>query len=146
MSLVYLAGPMDGLTYVECDEWRRIAAERLKDHGITAVSPLRGKRGVEEFSATTTSGPIDTDAGITGRDRWDVQRADMVFVNLFGAAKVSIGTMIELGWADAARVPVVVLMSPNNIHNHPMVRNIATYLTDDFDEALDLVVTALRRP
>ena len=39
-----------------------------------------------------------------------MQRCDVVLMYLIGAKKVSIGTMIEAGWADAYRKPVVLVL------------------------------------
>jgi hypothetical protein len=46
--------------------------------------------------------------GLTTRDRWDAMRCDVLLVNLLGATKVSIGTVLEFGWADAMDIPIVV--------------------------------------
>jgi hypothetical protein len=34
------------------------------------------------------------------RDRFDATRCDVLLVNLLGAERVSIGTMMEVAWAD----------------------------------------------
>jgi nucleoside 2-deoxyribosyltransferase len=45
-------------------------------------------------------------------------------MNLSGAEQISLGTAVELGWADAFGVPVVVVMEDGGVHDHPMVRDI----------------------
>lgn len=146
---VYLSGPIAGLTFDEGEGWRATVTKQLAEFGIEGLSPLRGKeflRGDKPIGTKTVHGhPLALDAGITTRDRFDTMRCDFMLVNLLGAAKVSIGTMIELGWADAARVPIVLAMSPISLHNHPIVRGVAGYITDDLDEAVDIVLTAIGR-
>lgn len=52
---------------------------------------------------------------------------------------MSIGTMTELGWADAARVPIIVVMeSSSNPHDSPLVRELATYLVEDLESGISV--------
>lgn len=143
-KLVYLAGPITGLTFDEAVDWRTTAVEKLNKRGIRAVSPLRGKdflrevgrlEGGNEYSAN----PISSARGITTRDRYDVMRADAILMNLMCAERVSIGTMIELGWADAARVPVVLVMEDGNLHEHAMVLETVGYRVQSLEAGVDVV-------
>lgn len=81
--------------------------------------------------------PLSTDQGITTRDRYDCIGADLVVFNLLGADRITIGTMIELGWADAARNPSILVMEKSgNVHEHPMVRQTTQFRTDNLDDAI----------
>jgi nucleoside 2-deoxyribosyltransferase len=74
------------------------------------------------------------------RDHWDVSRCDAVLVVLSGATRVSIGTVMELGWAYAYRKPVVAVMEEEgNPHEHGMVREALSYRVTTLDEAIDLL-------
>lgn len=140
---VYLAGPISGLSYDNGQGWRAYASTRLAEREIEGYSPLRAKgylksAGIIEQSYDTT--PLSTDHGITTRDRWDVQTADAVLFNLLGAERVSIGTMIEYGWADARRIPIItVIESSGNIHDHPMLRAVTGFRVSTLDEAIELL-------
>ena len=68
-----------------------------------------------------------------------VMRSNLVFVNFLGADKVSIGTAIELGWADAFRKPVVIVMEEDNIHRHAMIDQIPGYIVTTLDDGIDIV-------
>ena len=83
---------------------------------------------------------MSTEAAITGRDRYDVMtRCDAVLVYLLGAEEVSIGTVIEVGWADAARKPIIlVIEDEGNVHDHPMVRCPAAFRVSSLIDACDL--------
>ena len=153
MKSVYLAGPITGLTYDEGSDWRVAVKEELADHGIEAFSPLRAKEYLRVYgqldSAGTTKSkylghhPLSDPPGIVARDRNDCTRKDMVLVNFLGAEIVSIGTCIELGWADAARVPIVIVMEEDNIHRHSLVNQLAGYITTDLEDALAIVKAVL---
>lgn len=143
---VYLAGPITGLTYDDGQEWREYAKAWLDAEGIDGFSPLRAKQhlralGVLDNAGTPDSAYLGLNAlsepkGITTRDRFDCTGRDMVLVNFVGADKVSIGTCIELGWADGARVPLVVAMEQDNIHRHAMVNEVSGFIVDSLEEAL----------
>jgi nucleoside 2-deoxyribosyltransferase len=139
MKKNYLAGPISGLTYEGAQDWRTYFSNKISPE-IACFSPLRGKdylkmRGPLEGSYAEF--PLSTDRGITVRDRTDCMGADLVVFNMLGATRVSIGTMVEFGWADAARVPSVLVMEKTgNIHDYPMVREIAGFRVDNLEDAI----------
>lgn len=135
---MYLAGPITGLTYDHGQDWRELVSSLMPE--VQTLSPLRGKEylrahGVLESSYLEVH-PLSTAKGITARDRNDVKTSHLVFANFLGAERVSIGTMIELGWADAFRVPVVAVMEEDNVHRHAMAEQIAGWVVDDIDTAV----------
>ncbi len=171
---VYLAGPITGLSYGGATDWRAQAFATLRNSGIVAYSPLRAKTYLKDETnidgspeAYQRKHPLSAPKGIVTRDREDVKRADVVLMNLLGAERVSIGSMIELGWADAYRVPVVLVLetgaqyevrgdrvatatdvvsvNQSNPHHHAMVDQLAGYIVPTLAEAL-YVVKALVLP
>lgn len=150
---MYLAGPITGLNYKGATDWRESVAAALNESGIRAFSPMRGKKYLEKLDvigdARVQTRPdedsyglnkvMSSAQGITYRDRNDVMNADAILMNLLGAQRISIGTMIEAGWADAFRKPVVVVREKDSAHGHGMLDAIATYTVDDLDEALHLI-------
>src|SRR5260221_3158206 len=109
MKKVYLAGPISGLDWKQAAEWRQYVEENLSDFAIECLSPLRFKN----FLATEKSirdsypdHPLASTRAIYTRDRWDVSRSDVVFVNFLGATKVSIGTVLEIALADMFNKPI----------------------------------------
>jgi len=140
---VYLAGPISGLTYDQGQDWRDYATSLLAARGIEAFSPLRAKgylrsKGIIEQGYEDT--PLSTDHGITTRDRWDVQTADAVLFNLRDAERVSIGTMIEYGWADAYRHPIITIIEPKgNVHDHPMLRDITGFRVPTLLDGIEIL-------
>jgi nucleoside 2-deoxyribosyltransferase len=141
--VVYLSGPISGLTYGDSVSWREAVAPLLEKAGISVSSPMRGKAFLDTGNILTPEGDNGTGLaspkGITMRDRYDVMSASCMLVNLLGAQRVSIGTMIELGWADANRVPIVLVMEKGNLHSHCIVESVSGYIVDDLFKATEMV-------
>lgn len=142
---VYLAGPITGLTYEECTEWRDKAKAELAKSGITAYSPMRGKgylsdgNPIEAFNNRLPQ-KLSTQKGIVGRDYFDATRSDVVLCNLLGAKSRSIGTIFELAWRYQKQLPVVLVMEDTgNVHDHPFINESVTYRTNNIDEGIELV-------
>lgn len=145
---VYLAGPITGLNFDEAVDWRTHAQRVLAANGIRGVSPMRAKEYLRTAGPLAAEGyydrPLSNPKGITTRDRFDCTRADLVLVNFVGAERVSIGTVMELGWADANRVPIVVAMEEGNVHQHGMVTEVAGFIVPTVLEAVELTVAILK--
>jgi nucleoside 2-deoxyribosyltransferase len=150
---VYLAGPIRGLNYDDATKWREQATESLRSVGIDAMSPMRGKRylkGVSDAGGAKIADayaeyPLSTMKAIVTRDRHDCMKNDMVIMYLKGAQTVSIGSVLEIAWADAARVPVVLVMEKDksNLHEHGMVREMCGFHVETLEEALEVVKAVL---
>lgn len=147
---VYLCGPISGLSYGKATSWRGHFALRLADD-IVPVSPMRGKRYLEghdnigfsyadpSVSKDKIGSLLSSSPGISTRDRFDVQNCDLVVANFLGADKISIGSVIELGWADAFRKPIIMVAEESNImRNHPMSKHICAFQTDDLEIAIEV--------
>ena len=149
---VYLAGPITGLSYGECVDWREWAILELEKSGIVGVSPMRAKDFLANDKPISALGQYDGDQlglgtipSIVTRDRWDVMRSDLILMNLFAAKSVSIGTMVELGWADAFRKPVVLVMEPNSVHAHVFVTGLTGFKATTLHGGITLVRAILER-
>jgi hypothetical protein len=143
--LLYCAGPITGVSYGESTDWREYVADRLPDR-IIAVSPMRGKEYLareRQIKDSYKEHPLSCRKGITCRDRMDVMRCDMILVNFLGAKKVSIGSVMEIAWADILRKPIVIVMEEKNIHRHSMVEEITGFIVPDFDEAVKVASAVL---
>jgi nucleoside 2-deoxyribosyltransferase len=151
---VYLAGPITGLSFKESTEWRIKATEELGKVGILAFSPMRKKdylarkRKLTGWDVTSSPGAmapvLSSEAGITTRDRFDCTRADLILMNLLGAKKISLGTMVEVGWADANHIPIVLMMEEKgNPHEHPILNRVAAFQVDKLEEGIEVVKAIL---
>lgn len=151
---IYLAGPITGCTYDQArNGWRKDFAEMMPDH-VECLSPMRFKDDLKD--ETDIDGSPDmyhdslfaTGKGITRRDMFDVRRSDMIVANLLNEEindKVSIGTSVEFGWANAFRVPLVMIVDPfkdgvvTNPHHHAMLFEIADYVVPNLKDAATVV-------
>lgn len=145
---VYLAGPITGLTYDGAQEWREYAKACLAFVGIVAYSPLRLQETLRAHGRLDAGGtgssyarlhPLLSASGMTARDRHDVRTSDAVLVNLLGAERASIGTAMEIAWADAFRVPTVVALEEGGVHDHALLTDVASYVARDLDTALECI-------
>lgn len=151
MKSVYLAGPISGLSFGGCTEWREGVRKELLAAHIQGISPMRAKDYLSQFKSISATGEeyvdlsvLSTPRGVTTRDRFDASRCDVMLVNLLGAKSVSIGTMIEFGWADANRRPIVCAIEPEgNVHEHMMVREMIGFRCATLEEAVHTVKAIL---
>lgn len=143
--MVYLAGPISGLSYGESTDWRKHVASLLPPN-ILPLSPMRHKEYLlqERVIADRYEASVLSSAtSITCRDRFDVQRCDFVFVNFLGAKKVSIGTVIEIAWADLLRKPVIVIMEEENIHEHAMLERMTGFRLETLEKGVETLCKVL---
>lgn len=148
--LVYLAGPITGLNFDECTDWREDVKAAMPSH-IDTLSPLRGKQYLKERSNrdgrimdSYEEYPLSSSRGINTRDHWDVMRSSAVLVNMLGAAKASLGTVMEIAWAFAYRVPLVLVMEKEgNIHDHSMIRESTGFRVDTLEKGIEVIVALL---
>ena len=144
-SFVYAGGGISGLTYEECVGWRKYVASKMPSY-IHILSPMRGKEYLNNgkiISGSYEEHPLCSQKGILCRDHYDVRRANLVLMNFLGLQAVSIGSIVEIGWTYAYRHPLITLMEKNNVHDHPMIREISNFILTDLDEAIELIITIL---
>lgn len=149
---VYLAGPITGLSFAGCTEWRDAAVGRLAEDGVKGLSPMRAKEYLAHLTTISGHGReyahlgvFATPRGVMTRDRFDCTRCDILLVNLLGAKAVSIGTVMEIAWADGRRIPIVVAIEKEgNPHEHMMVNEAIGFRVETLDEALAVTIAILR--
>lgn len=153
MKRVYLSGPITGLSYNGCTDWRRHFASLLYSD-VVPLSPMRGKEYLAhegDIKDAYKSGQCVTNLpsaqalscaqGITAKDRNDVFSCDAMVVYLLGAQKVSIGTVVEFGWADAFRKPIISVIESDgsNVHEHSIVNTVTGFRVPTLNDAANIV-------
>ena len=146
--LVYLGGPISGLDFDGATDWRVRADNLLSPHGIKTLNPLRYQehlRSVGTFTnaareAARLESPMSMPKGLTIRDKWDAKRCNVLLVNFIGAKTVSIGTVMEISWAEDAGNPVVVAIEPDgsNPHEHAMLNHCIGFRVPTLWDATDV--------
>jgi nucleoside 2-deoxyribosyltransferase len=143
---LYLAGPITGLSYGESVGWREYVADQLPEY-IVAVSPMRGKQHLERkkiIHGSYEDTVLSCRKGITCRDRYSVMSSDAILVNLLGSKIVSIGTVMEIAWADILRKPIILVMEKEgNIHEHPIIQEVIGFRVSTIDEGISVADAVL---
>lgn len=143
--LLYVAHPISGLSYDEVfGYYEKVRADLGFYYDV--LSPMTGKeelRNEIEFRAQGYDNPVATNRAIVGRDKWMVEKCDILFVNLNSAtSRVSIGAMCEMAWAYQRGKHIILVMNKNqeNIHNHAFVLEMADIHFDAYQDAIDYLV------
>lgn len=161
---VYLSGPIAGQTYDEARYgWRATFAAQMEE-GIKVLSPMRHEGHLAEVTGELKAAE-QLDHFFSGariiveKDALDIKRCDIVVVNLLGATKVSIGTVAEIGMAQASGKTIILIMEDagtvpigeyrsgydqsdisveygSNVHEHPFVTVPAALRLNNLDEAI----------
>lgn len=148
---LYLCGAITGLSYEEARYgWRKQVVEALAGSEIVPVSPMRWKTHLENVADRDSLSPLgdpesvlSCSRGLTTRDRFDVKRSHLLFANLLGMDRVSIGSMIEFGWADAWRIPILAIMEHGNRHEHAMVHELIGWRCHTLEEGITVARAVL---
>ena len=151
---IYLAGPMNGLTWRQASEWRDRVEEVLVEDKYEAdeetwviYNPLNGEiEGCEDLDEIIGA-PKSTDTqrrklshtatGITAKDEFYLRKSDWVLANFTGENRVSIGTCWELGFAWALGKQIISVIPPSGIHDHAFVRRRSHIFVPELEEALE---------
>lgn len=125
MREVYLAGPIAGKSYDEATNWRTEVHQALRNTNIHVLSPLRNSEeleGINELTDSYSKSEFYNLDAVNINDYNDVKRADALLVNLLGAKKVSIGTVMEIAWAKSMQKPIIIIIEDEgNLHDHGML-------------------------
>lgn len=123
--IVYLAGPIGGLTWEEATGWRDSITNLMPD--FECRSPLRDLDGLSiKDSCFVTDGKLSNSRGdstfsfdkLFHRDFQDTITADALLVNFIGAKRQSVGTVSEIAWAYLRNTPVFVAIDDGNLNNN----------------------------
>lgn len=145
---IYMAGPISGCSYGECTDWREYF-KTLVPASVQCLSPMRGKdylAGEKIIDGSYPEKVLSCSRGIMTRDRFDCTRADLVLVNLKDAPRVSIGTVMEIAWADYRRTPIIAVMEKGNMHEHPMIDEAIGFRVETLEEAAHVAKVILFDP
>ena len=140
--IVYLGGPITGLSYSSADDWRQDAASYLEPE-ISCANPLRNAKhleGSDKIPAAVSGVRFLSDRCITQQDYFDICRSQAMLMNFLGAPRISGGSSWEMGVCWERRTPIVMVMEPEgNPHDHPILRETAAFRCETLAEALIIV-------
>lgn len=150
---VYLAGPINGCTRGEANNWRDSFANRLAP-AIIGVSPLRCEPliGSDRYGGCETAGkPVNelysdprfgVPKAIKSKNYIDVHECDVMVAYLPKEAndrRPSYGTIMEIAWAHEARKPVILVSDDPAVYGHPVIAESVQWIVSTLDEAYDII-------
>jgi nucleoside 2-deoxyribosyltransferase len=157
LKVVYLSGPITGLTYADARfTWREYAAQELTKDGITVLSPMRHEGHLAELAGTAMTDEVLNEFQkrngnmfshskmIVAKDFLDIDQSSIMLANFAGAKQVSKGTQVEFGYAKKAGKPIITVMEPEgNPNDGPFTRELSDGIFSTLDEALIVVRSLL---
>lgn len=130
--MVYLAGPIEFVERDSAHLWRDTAKVLLRQHGMRGISPFR------ESGETPHRGKKNGRL-ITSRDKHLARECQFTLMRLMSYEEV-VGTLIEFGWYDWGNKPAFVWTDDNPKYmNHPMVSDIAAYMSTDLEKLIKVM-------
>ena len=145
---IYCVHPMSGLKWEEVEEYYTKSKKDLEAlgyfvlHPMCAKSELRGNKF--DPKAGESSSPVVTPHAITRRDMWMVRKADIIFADLSGAKKKSIGSISEVSAGYIQGKHTVGVMEANNIHCHAFMEEQIDVLFKTYKEAIEYLAKLIQ--
>jgi len=140
---IYLAGPIRGVSERGACEWREVVTKALAgaNDNYVAVSPLRCEPPDAEGMY-----PVDYSwelaHSITAKNQLDVGRCDAVLAYLPRGA-VSVGTILEIGWASAKGKTVIIVSDDPVLLSHPILMATVPFRFDSSKQGWKKALTML---
>ena len=75
---------------------------------------------------------------VVDRNKHIIQSSDVVLANFLHSEHASIGSIGELFWANAFRIPIVIVREQSgNVHDHAMLNAIASVVASSLEKGCD---------
>lgn len=135
---IYLVGPITGLSYDQVMERYKHQFNLLKEYGYQPICPMVGKDYLKNERVLHGLGytePASTGRAIKGRDQWMVRQSDILLADFTDSEVASIGSCMELAWADILGKHVIAVIPEVNIHRHAFVTECADIVFTKIEEA-----------
>jgi nucleoside 2-deoxyribosyltransferase len=141
---IYLAGPINGLTPTEANEWKQEVTCGIHDL-FDFRDPMRNKSRISPNEVILGEyrhlGPLYTPAGIVARDRNDVKTCDAIVGYFHPCHPEHFGLAVEIGWATAWEKPVILYIPQLLDHHryHPFITGQPIIVANTADEVQDVL-------
>lgn len=135
---IYLVGPITGLSYSQVMDRYRAQFSLLKSYGYQPICPMVGKdylKNERVLHGLGYTNPTSTGRAIKGRDRWMVKQADILLADFTDSEVASIGSCMELAWADILGKHVIAVIPEVNVHRHAFIIECANIIFTEMEEA-----------
>jgi hypothetical protein len=145
---IYLSGPISGASREYIAGWRHRVAGMLPAH-LDIYDPAASSydaglafEALESPSAALAR--LMHGRLVVDRNKHIIQSSDVVLANFLQSNHASIGSIGELFWANAFRIPIVIVREPSgNVHDHAMLNAIASVVVSSLEEGCDAILNIL---
>lgn len=145
---LYLSGPISGVSYGEIADWRK-RAMAMFPASVSVYDPASSFCDAELASdapETPSAALARLMHGrlVVDRNKHIIQSSDVVLANLLDSQRASIGSIGELFWANAFRIPIVIVREQSgNVHDHAMLNAIASVVTSSLEDGCEAALNIL---
>lgn len=145
---IYLSGPITGASCEEIADWRLQAASMLPAN-VDVYDPASCPYDAEiacDAPETPSATLVRLMHGrlVVDRNKHIIQSSDVVLANFLHSDRASIGSIGELFWANAFRIPIVIVREQlGNVHDHAMLNAIASVVTSSLGDGCEAAVNIL---
>jgi nucleoside 2-deoxyribosyltransferase len=138
---IYCGHQISGLSAKEVFAYYDRVRSDLSQLGYIVLSPMTAKEQFHAhedaiFQPTGYDGTA-SDHAIVERDCWMVSQADVIFMNLLGMKRNSIGCISETAWAFLLRKHVVLVMEKDNPHQHAFTKEMADIIFETYEQGIE---------
>ena len=130
-KFVYLAGPIEGCSDNEINQWRQKCFLAFNDN-IVGISPYRGEREEDDS---------ESQKRIIMKNYMDTKNCDLILAYLpkeINARRHSYGTTFEIAWVYSLQKPVIIVSDDVAVHDHPLM-NMSVCMFWDLEDAIDYI-------
>jgi nucleoside 2-deoxyribosyltransferase len=138
----YTCGAMNGYSLSEANWWRKEITQYFEENSnnIRIINPTRGKSDTDRLDTGYDKSFRSEKRYIFRRDMNDVRRCDFLFVYLPISEKgISIGSLVEIGWATVLGKPIFVVTNNVSLQKHPLINGSAVWIGDSLEQGVEVV-------
>lgn len=122
---VYLSGPIASLTPAEATSWRAYAQKFLLEYSkgeVIGICPMRHSSFKKEHGHRREDDVLKDAHACYLRDKNDIKECNLMFVNVIDPPqRISMGTNIEIGWADAFGKPIICVANRDGMYDKDLL-------------------------
>ena len=150
--IIYLAGPVTGMTADGAATWRTMVTKRLRPMGLLCVSPVRDAPPLADGETYKVVHEDHSKGGsaaaIRTKTKTDVVLCDVVLAYMpkpEGNGWPSLGTAIEMARAKLMGKTVVLVVDEREprLAQHPILLDCADAVFYDFNDAIEFIESVL---
>lgn len=135
-KLIYLCGPMTGLTIEQYSKWRKYVQNEFAE-----INPSwKCFNPADHFNFGDVEKGIITDKQAMDIDLYHLKQSDIVLYYANDGGK-SLGSMAEIAIAYDHNIPIICTNPKSNMQNlHPWIETMCNKIFDNLEDAIQFIV------